>query len=152
MTMTIATSAQVQESWAAVLDRAPGAVQAFYDRLLDIDPQLGRLFRGVDMGEQGRALVRTLTAIVRELDGPLPAPALPHGGTWETAHLMVVGNALFALLEHALGVALTSPLRAAWMAVFAAHASEIRRAALGAGGVSRVVPLERRRTMVVSGS
>jgi hemoglobin-like flavoprotein len=149
--MTTATCEMVQESWDAVLGRGTGAAEAFYERLLDIDPQLGRLFRGTDMGEQGRTLMRALTAIVRRgrhlraVGTPLPAES------WESTHLMVVGSALFALLEHGLGVAFTSPLRAAWMDVFAANAAEIRAAALGGVGSSRVVPLERRRELVASG-
>ncbi|HEX8903503.1 MAG TPA: hypothetical protein VF771_01535 [Longimicrobiaceae bacterium] len=145
--MTRETREMVQESWTLVLDRAPAAAQAFYDRLFDIDPQLGRLFRGADMGEQGRALMRVITTVVRGLGGEAGGAAGPAGTTdpWESAHQMIVGGALFTMLERSLGERFVSPLRAAWMEVFSMHGAEIRRAALGGEGTSRVVPLQRRR-------
>ncbi|HEX6749646.1 MAG TPA: hypothetical protein VF092_20310 [Longimicrobium sp.] len=151
--MTYETRDRVQESWAAVLDHAPAAAQAFYDRLIDIDPQLGRHFRGTEMRERERELMRALTALVRNLGeewraGGVEAAADP----WESAHEMVVCGALFTMLERALGAGFTPALRAAWMEVFSAHAAEIRQAALGDAG-SRVVPLhERQRRLVQIGS
>ena len=149
--MTRDTRVLVQESWAAVLDHAPAAAEAFYDRLIDIDPQLGRLFRGADMAEQGRDLMRALTRMVRDLGAePRPGddPHAPADG-WEGAQLMVLAGALFRLLQRGLGEGFTPALRTAWMEFFTTHAAEVREAALGDAGTSRVVPL--RHVRVVAG-
>lgn len=146
--MTSETRVLVQESWAAVLDNAPAAAEAFYERLLDIDPHLGRMFAGIDMGEQGVALIRSLTTIVRGLrERPSLGDPYETSDDWEGAHLMVLAGALFALLERGLGERFTAPLRAAWMEVFTTCAGEIRKAALGNAIPSRVAPLKHLRVV-----
>jgi methyl-accepting chemotaxis protein len=142
MMTTLDARALVQESWNRVLPGAPAAAEAFYERLTDLDPQLGRLFRGVDMAERGRHLTRAITPLVRawaEADGP----ERTEGHAWENPHLAVVASALFAMLERGLGPCLTASIRGAWLDFFACHAAELREAALGGTGSSRVVPLQR---------
>lgn len=146
--MTVETRDRVQESWARAT--APGAAalaEAFYEHLLERDPQLGRLFRGAEMREQGRTLVRALSARVHGVgdewrrEGETSTPA--GVDAWQSPHLAVVGHALFDTLAQLLGDGFTPAVRAAWADLFAVHAADIRRAALGHAGTSRVVPLRR---------
>ena len=152
--MTSETRLLVQESWAAVLESAPAAAEAFYRRLLDIDPQLGRFFRDADMGQQGRMLMQAVTGI-RGRPGEAPRDTLPAPGSagdpWESAHQMVVAGAFFSMLDRVLGPRFVPPLRSAWMEMFSAHGAEIHHAALGHAGIARMVPPLRGRLVEIGG-
>ena len=151
--MTLDMRDRVQESWGQATAAGTAAVAAaFYEHLLERDPQLGRLFRGAETGEQGLTLMRELAVRVRaagsewkHADAAPPPPV----SAWEAPHLAVVGHAWLDTLAQLLGDRLTPTVRAAWADLFAAHAPDIRRAALGAAGTSRVVPLRRRRLVEI---
>jgi hemoglobin-like flavoprotein len=141
----------VQESWEqAVASHAAAAGELFYDRLLDLDPQLGRLLRSADLREQGRKLVRELGAIVRDLGEEWKAvsPCVEGAYGWENPHDATVGEALLSTLEQLLGDGFTARVRFAWVEAYEARAPEIRRAAIGDPPAPRVVPLSRHRRLM----
>lgn len=139
------TGPTVQECWTQVLACGTAATEAFFERLLDLDPQLGRLFRGSDMNERGRRLTRAINRVVRGSPGGPPERPISPEEVWENPHLAVIASALFAMLERGGGATLTAAARAAWIDLFARHATEIRTATLGECGSSRVVPLNHSR-------
>ncbi|HYH79776.1 MAG TPA: hypothetical protein VEX86_08255 [Longimicrobium sp.] len=154
--MILDTRDHVRESWARATGTGTAALaEAFYEHLLERDPQLGRLFRGADMREQGRALIRALSSLVpaaggqgnRPPDGILP----PLTDAWEAPHLALVGHALLDTLAQVLGDGFTASARAGWADLFATHAADIRHAALGSAGTSRVVALRRGRLVAIGG-
>jgi hemoglobin-like flavoprotein len=152
--MTLETHDRVQESWAQATAAGTAALaEAFYEHLLERDPQLGRLFRGAEMREQGRVLTRSLSTLLHAAGYAWSRPAddAPPSAidAWQVPHLAVVGHALFDTLAQALGDRFTPAVREGWADLFAAHAAEIRRAALRDAGTSRVVPLRRRRLVEI---
>jgi len=136
------SKALVQESWEHVLPSAGTFADLFFDRLLDLDPQLGRLFRATDMDEQGRRVVRAITTAVRGL-----------GDEWHSssrsafvppAGRPVVTEALLDSLAGVLREEFTPRVKGAWKEFCSGRATDLRAAALGDTGTSRVVPLARR--------
>lgn len=139
--MTSESRRLVQQTWDEVLLSADRAGELFYRRLFAQDPQLARLFRAADMREQGRRLIRGISEAVRELESP--------GKAWtsgpareESPHYTAVGAALLGMLEEVLGPRFTVPAAIAWVEYYRLVGPEVRRAALGDPGISRVVPLQ----------
>lgn len=139
--MTSESKALVQESWDLLLPSAGAFAEHFFDRLLDLDPQLGRLFRATDMGEQGRRVVRAITTAVRGLENESPSS---RAAFVPPAARPVVTEALLDSLAAVLGEGFTPRVRVAWKEFCSGRATELRSVALGDTGTSRVVPLARR--------
>jgi hypothetical protein len=55
----------IRDSWAAVEPIADTAAGLFYDRLLELDPAIERLFRRTDKAGQRKILMQTVTVVVR---------------------------------------------------------------------------------------
>ena len=140
--MTPESKALVQESWDLLLPSAGAFAEHFFDRLLDLDPQLGRLFRATDMGEQGRRVVRAITTAVRGLDEDSPASS--RAAFVPPAGRPVVTEALLDSLAAVLCERFTPRVCGAWKEFCSGRATELRSVALGDTGTSRVVPLARR--------
>jgi hypothetical protein len=66
--MTPAQVAWIRESWTAVEPIKDVAAGLFYDRLVELDPTLRRLFARTDMAQQKKVLMQTLTVFVKNLD------------------------------------------------------------------------------------
>ncbi|MBV8744871.1 MAG: hemin receptor, partial [Xanthobacteraceae bacterium] len=99
----------IQESFAKVAPIADTAAALFYNRLVEIAPEVKPLFRG-DMTEQGRKLMKTLTVVVNglgNLQTILPAASalaknhVAYGV--KSSHYAPVGEALLWTLQRGLG-------------------------------------------------
>jgi hemoglobin-like flavoprotein len=66
--MTPAQVAWIRESWTAVEPIKDVAAGLSYDRLVELDPTLRRLFARTDMAQQKKVLMQTLTVFVKNLD------------------------------------------------------------------------------------
>jgi hemoglobin-like flavoprotein len=127
--------ALIRTSWRRLEPIRETAAALFYRRLFELDPSLGRLFRG-DMAEQGRKLMAMLGAVVSQLHrlGDV-VPAVEALGrrhaTYgvEDAHYDTVGAALLGALRAGLGDGLTSEAEDAWAAAYGTLADVMKRAA-----------------------
>jgi len=119
----------VQESFAKVAPYADQAAIMFYDRLLELAPQLKSMFPA-DMAEQRRKLMATLAFAVNglaNLQSVLPVASalakrhIAYGAKPE--HYSIVGAALLWTLEKGLGDAWTAEAAEAWAAAYGALSS-----------------------------
>src|SRR5438128_1668487 len=125
----------VQSSFKMVQPIADQAARLFYQRLFEIDPSLRPMFRG-DMEEQGRKLMQMIGVAVnalRRLDQVLPA--VEDLGRRHAAygvrdeHYETVAAALLWTLATGLGDAFTSEVSDAWVAMYGAVTSAMKRGA-----------------------
>ena len=129
--MTPAQQALVQASFAKVLPIADTAAALFYKDLFRRNPRLRGLFKA-DMADQRQKLMTMIGTAVANLGnwGNI-APAVAalgqrHAGFGVTTEdYDTVGKALIAALEKGLGPAFTPQVREAWLACYAAVASEM---------------------------
>lgn len=128
--------ALVQETWRHVAPISDRAASLFYDRLFEIDPDVGELFAGVDMVCQRARLMQALAAVVGSLDDiekmvpELEALGRRHVGYGVTdAHYDKVGAALLWTLEQGLGDAWSDEAKRAWTAAYTLVADVMRNAA-----------------------
>ena len=128
MTLSPASVALVQRSWASVEATAPQAAALFYQKLFGAAPHLRPLFRG-DLEVQKRRLMDMIGVAVGALDRPATiGPVLSklgrrHAGYGvEPAHYGIVGGALLATLAAGLGDAFTAEVGDAWAEVYGALA------------------------------
>jgi hemoglobin-like flavoprotein len=129
--MTPAQQALVQASFAKVVPIADTAATLFYDDLFRRDPRLRALFKA-DLAEQRQKLMAMIgTAVANLGNWASIAPAVAalgqrHGAYGvKTDDYDTVGKALIATLEKGLGDAFTPQVREAWLACYAAVASEM---------------------------
>ena len=134
--MTPSEKSLVRDSWRQVAPAADSAAALFYDRLFETDPELRRLFAGVDLHRQGRRLTQTLTSIVEDLDAietrlaDLAALGRRHASYGVTdAHYATVGAALLWTLERGLGGAWNEEVAEAWGSAYGLVAKVMRTAA-----------------------
>jgi len=130
----------LRETWQAVEPIADTAALLFYGRLFEIDPDIRRLFAGVDMAGQGNKLIQALESVIQGLDhlGEL-APTIEalgqrHAGYGVTdGHYEAVGAALLWTLEQGLGTAFTPPVKQAWTTAYGLIANIMQRGARQVG-------------------
>src|SRR5262249_34120825 len=96
----------------------------FFGRLVDLDPDVLRLFPG-EAEEQGRVLINVMGLAMKglnrfeELMGVLRDLGARHAGYGvRESDYETVGAALIWTLEQSLGQAFTQEIRAAWIAVY----------------------------------
>jgi nitric oxide dioxygenase len=125
----------VQSSFARLAGHADDVAQAFYQRLLDLDPALRPLFPQ-DLSAQRAKLMQMLAAAVRGLaDLPALLPVVQslgerHGRYGvQPRHYATVGTALIETLRAGLGRDFTPALEQAWSAVYTALASAMQSGA-----------------------
>jgi hemoglobin-like flavoprotein len=123
----------IQESWAHVALTADTATTLFYNRLLELDPELhdivvstDKLFAKnnlvkSDLHEQSNLLIQTLSFAVKELGNPQQLlPAVEQLGKRSVrygvkeSHYETVGAALLWTLEKCLCGVFTPEVREAW--------------------------------------
>jgi hemoglobin-like flavoprotein len=133
--MTPETIRLVRTSFAQIAPVSDVTASLFYDRLFALDPSIRRLFPE-DLGKQKQALMATLKLSVDHLDRPDElAPLVEQLGARharygvQPAHYPLVGSALLWTLEQALGPALSSAFREAWVAVYEVLAATMQAAA-----------------------
>jgi hemoglobin-like flavoprotein len=129
--MTPAQQALVQSSFAKVLPIADTAASLFYEDLFRRDPRLRALFKE-DMADQRRKLMAMIGTAVANLDNwATIAPAVAALGERHAAYgakiedYDTVGKALIATLQKGLGDAFTPAVKEAWLACYAAVATEM---------------------------
>lgn len=145
--MTETQKDAVRQSWALVVPIAETAATLFYDRLFEIDPSTGLLFKADGLPEQRRKLIRTLDQLVLGLDRLDDlAPVIAELGRRHLSygvresHYESVGAALLWTLEHGLGNAWTPRAREAWSAVYALTAGIMLTAARDAASAAWPAP------------
>jgi hemoglobin-like flavoprotein len=128
----------VKLTFVRVIDIKEQAGRLFYDRLFEIAPDTRAMFKG-DIDEQARKLMDSLAVAISTLrDGPALAVLLDglgkrHAGYGvRDVHYEQVGEALIWTLEKGLGDAFTPAAREAWIALYGAVASTMKKAAHGA--------------------
>jgi hemoglobin-like flavoprotein len=129
--MTPAQQSLVQASFAKVVPIADTAATLFYEDLFRRDPSLRALFKE-DMAEQRQKLMAMIgTAVAGLGNWASIAPAIAALGERHTdygvrtEHYDTVGKALIATLQKGLGDAFTPEVKEAWLACYAAVASEM---------------------------
>src|SRR5258708_345698 len=124
----------VQSSWLKVLPIKETTAQAFYDKLLEMDPSLKALFRG-SMRKQGQKLMHAIDATVHGLNRmERIIPAVQALG-WRHAsygvkddHYGAVGAALLWTLGKGLGDEFTPEVKDAWTTVYGVLAATMQEA------------------------
>ena len=123
--MTPQQKSIVQGTWRQVEPIADQAARLFYGRLFELDPDLRKLFAGVDMATQRQKLLLALSGVVGALDRiesvlpQLETLGRRHAGYGVTdRHYETVGSALLWTLEQGLGPAWTADAAAAWTAAY----------------------------------
>jgi hemoglobin-like flavoprotein len=115
----------IESTWQQVVPIADTAATLFYERLFQLDPDLGFLFAGTDMGKQKGKLVEMLSDVVGNLDhleDLLPMIAalgrrhVDYGV--EAHHYDLVGQALLDTLATGLGEAWSDSAAEAWAAAY----------------------------------
>jgi hemoglobin-like flavoprotein len=127
--------ARVRASFAKVAPIPDLVASLFYQKLFALDPALKPLFKG-DMQEQGRKLMRMITAAVEGLDRlDQLIPTVRALGCRHVAygvrpsHYDTVGAALLWTLERGLGADFTPEVKAAWATVYGVLAKTMKEAA-----------------------
>lgn len=118
---------------AAIQDKAAAL---FYDRLFKMAPDVKPLFANSNMKDQGKKLMSTIAVAVGSLEklGEL-VPVVRDLGVRhldygvQPEHYDVVGEALLATLDEALGSAFTPEARDAWTLTYWLLANEMKHAA-----------------------
>lgn len=110
----------IQDSFAKASPVAPVLAECFYAQLFAQEPELRHLFKD-DMGEQRRALMVTLGAIVSSLSNPQHLIPMAQklgqrhvGYGVHAEHYTMVGTALLSALAITLGPDFTPQVREAW--------------------------------------
>jgi hemoglobin-like flavoprotein len=136
MTISVAQKELVQTTWLKVMPIADTAASLFYQRLFELDPNIGRLFRNTNMASQRLKLIQMLSAAVKGLDTiDALLPTLKDLGRnhvkygVQDEHYASVGEALLWTLEQGLGPIYTAKVADAWTATYALIADVMRRAA-----------------------
>src|SRR5574338_1474721 len=126
----------VQQSWESISREHDRVVEAFYDRLFEIDPVARSLFARTNMVSQRAKFIEMLGEIVRNLD--LPGDFIPAISALGRRHVDYgvreidydrVREALFAALEATLGATFTDEVRDAWEEAYALTAGVMKRGA-----------------------
>lgn len=68
VTLTPAHVALVKETWGMVIPIADTAASLFYARLFETNPQLAPMFKGVNLPEQRKKLVKAINMVVVSLE------------------------------------------------------------------------------------
>jgi hemoglobin-like flavoprotein len=128
----------VKLTFVRVIDIREQAGRLFYERLFEIAPDTRAMFKS-DIDEQAGKLMDSLAVAISTLrDGRALAVLLDglgkrHAGYGvRDEHYEKVGDALIWTLEKGLGDAFTPAARAAWLALYGAVASAMKKAAHGA--------------------
>jgi hemoglobin-like flavoprotein len=136
MTLSVEQKELVQTTWLKVMPIADTAASLFYQRLFELDPNLGRLFRNTNMAAQRLKLLQMLSAAVKGLDAiDTLVPVLNNLGRnhvkygVKDEHYATVGEALLWTLETGLGSIYTPKVADAWTATYSLIADVMRRAA-----------------------
>jgi hemoglobin-like flavoprotein len=126
----------VRATWQKIVPIADTAVDLFYDKLFEIDPELRPLFENVDMGAQKKKLLQALAMTVAQLDAlEVLAPQLAELGRRHAAygvqneHYDSVGAALWWTLEQGLGDDWNTETAQAWTAAYTLVAETMKSAA-----------------------
>jgi len=134
--------ALVQQTLIDVLPQADAMAQAFYQRLLELDPALQSLFTH-DPAEQRRKFTDMLATLIQGLDRlhtvlpEIHALGLRHAQYGvKPEHYALAGVALLGALEHTLGHRLPEDTRSAWI-----EAYELLTTAMQAAAPSSVSPV-----------
>ncbi|WP_326543236.1 globin family protein [Pseudorhodoferax sp.] len=124
----------IQDSFAKAAPVAPLLAERFYAQLFAQEPELRHLFKD-DMGEQRRALMVTLGAIVSSLSNPQFLVPMAkklgqrHVGYGVHAeHYGMVGTALLGALAMTLGADFTPAVREAWTEAYTVLSSVMAEA------------------------
>ena len=136
MSISVAQKELVQTTWLKVVPIADTAASLFYQRLFELDPNIGRLFKNTNMAAQRLKLIQMLSAAVKGLDTiDALLPTLKDLGRnhvkygVQDEHYASVGEALLWTLEQGLGPIYTAKVADAWTATYALIADVMRRAA-----------------------
>jgi hemoglobin-like flavoprotein len=136
MSLSVEQKELVQATWLKVLPIAETAASLFYQRLFELDPNLGRLFKNTNMATQRSKLIQMFSAAVKGLDSvDALVPVLKNLGQnhvkygVKDEHYATVGEALLWTLEQGLGPIYTPKVADAWTATYALIADVMRRAA-----------------------
>jgi hemoglobin-like flavoprotein len=136
MTLSVEQKELVQTTWLKVLPIADTAASLFYQRLFELDPDIGRLFRNTNMAAQRLKLLQMLSAAVKGLDAiDTLVPVLNTLGRnhvkygVKDEHYATVGEALLWTLETGLGSVYTPKVADAWTATYGLIADVMRGAA-----------------------
>jgi hemoglobin-like flavoprotein len=136
MTLSVEQKELVQTTWLKVMPIADTAASLFYQRLFELDPNIGRLFRNTNMAAQRLKLLQMLSAAVKGLDAiDTLVPVLDNLGRnhvkygVKDEHYATVGEALLWTLEAGLGSIYTPKVADAWTATYSLIADVMRRAA-----------------------
>jgi len=122
--MTPQQKALVQSSFAQIMTKSDLALELFYRRLFELDPNLQLLFQPAPP-HQRRQLAQIVALIVKGLDYlEAMTPTLQAIGRRHLADRLhhrdydTIGAALSWTLEQTLGAAFTPEIKEAWMAVY----------------------------------
>jgi len=136
MTISVAQKELVQATWLKVMPIADTAASLFYQRLFELDPSIGRMFRNTNMAAQRLKLIHMLSAAVKGMDSiNALLPTLKDLGRnhvkygVQDEHYVSVGEALLWTLEQGLGPIYTAKVADAWTATYALIADVMRQAA-----------------------
>jgi hemoglobin-like flavoprotein len=115
----------VKRTWQLVVPIADTAADIFYERLFELDPDLERLFSGVDLASQKKKLLQALAATVANVEAPENlAPTLRALGSRHAGygvadeHYGTVGRALLLALETGLQDKWSPAVAEAWTAAY----------------------------------
>jgi hemoglobin-like flavoprotein len=136
MSLSIEQKELVQTTWLKVMPIADTAASLFYQRLFELDPNIGRLFKNTNMTSQRLKLINMLSAAVKGLDTiDTLLPTLKDLGRnhvkygVKDEHYASVGEALLWTLKQGLGPIYTVKVADAWTTTYALIADVMRRAA-----------------------
>ena len=133
--MTPEQIALVQGSWQQVASMGDKAIELFYARLFEVEPQLRSMFPQ-DMAEQNRKVAAMLDTIVTKLQRP--DELIPMAQTLARRHVAYgvknehyapVGAALLHTLGAGLGDAFTDDVKDAWIAAYTTLSAVMTHAA-----------------------
>jgi hemoglobin-like flavoprotein len=122
--MTPAQIAQVRKSYAQIVLNLEQVAALFYQRLLELDPSAGSMFRGDPIMQRTKlgAALASLVGSLGQVDRILPALRALGRAQARTGinaeHYALVGEALIWTLDHALHDDFTAETRRAWIAAF----------------------------------
>lgn len=128
----------VRGTFKVVADQPEAVAQLFYNRLFEIAPEVQPLFAHIDIKEQGKKLMMTLSVAVNKLDDldtlvlvleDLGRRHVKYGVKDE--HYAIVGEALLWTLEKGLGARFTPEVKQAWTNVYTLVATVAIRGAQG---------------------
>jgi hemoglobin-like flavoprotein len=125
----------VRESGAMLPVGAPGPVQAFYERLFELAPEVRPLFTG-DAAAQAKKLADMLAWVLVHLDAPeVLVPTLRDLGARHAGYgvgiddYAPVGSALIWMFQRTLGDRFTEDMEEAWLDMYSFISTEMERGA-----------------------